>query len=64
MRCETVLVIHAFEYHGERIVEYKGKRYHIERASEGKYGRIELTIGEVIGVGGESKERRRSDGDD
>jgi len=51
LRPEYVFTIHAYEYGGERIVEFEGKRYSVIRTYQTGIEEIELTAGRVAGSG-------------
>jgi len=48
---EYVFTVHAYEYSGERIVEFEGKRYRVIRTYQTGTEEIELTAERVIGNG-------------
>lgn len=51
LRPELVFVVHGYEYSGERLVEFEGKRYNVVRTYANDYEEIELTCERVIGSG-------------
>jgi len=51
LRPEYVFTVHAYEYGGERIVEFEGKRYSVIRTYQVGAEEIELTAERVIGNG-------------
>lgn len=51
LRPEYVFTVHAYEYRGERIVEFESKRYSVIRTYQTGVEEIELTVGRVIGNG-------------
>jgi hypothetical protein len=51
LRPEYVFTVHAYEYSGERIVEFEGKRYRVIRTYQTGIEEIELTCERVIGNG-------------
>lgn len=51
LRPEYVFTIHAYEYNGERIVEFDGVRYRVIRTYQKGIEEIELTVERVIGHG-------------
>lgn len=51
LRPEYVFTIHAYEYSGERIVEFEGKRYRVIRTYQTGTEEIELTAERVISNG-------------
>lgn len=51
LRPELVFVIHSYEYSGERIVEFEGKRYSVIRTYQTGTEEIELTVERVVGSG-------------
>jgi len=51
LRPEYVFTIHAYEYGGERTVEFEGKRYRVIRTYQTGIEEIELTAERVIGNG-------------
>jgi hypothetical protein len=51
LRPEYVFTVHAYEYGGERIVEFEGKRYRAIRTYQTGTEEIELTVERVIGNG-------------
>jgi len=51
LRPELMFVIHAYEYGGERIVEFEGKRYNVIRTYQTGTEEIELTVERVTGHG-------------
>jgi len=51
LRPELVFLVHAYEYNGERIVEFEGKRYSVIRAYQTGIEEIELTAERVSGSG-------------
>lgn len=51
LRPEYVFTIHAYEYGGERIVEFEGVRYRVIRTYQTGTEEIELTVERVIGNG-------------
>lgn len=51
LRPEYVFTVHAYEYGGERIVEFEGKRYRVIRTYQTGIEEIELTVERVIGNG-------------
>lgn len=51
LRPEYVFTIHAYEYGGERIVEYESVRYRVIRTYQTGTEEIELTAERVIGNG-------------
>jgi len=51
LRPEYVFTVHAYEYNGERVVEYEGVRYRVIRTYQTGTEEIELTAERVIGNG-------------
>lgn len=51
LRPELVLVVHAYEYQGERVIKFEGVRYNIIRTYAIGIEEIELTCKRVIGNG-------------
>lgn len=51
LRPDIVFTIHAYEYSGERHVEYEGVRYRVIRTYQTGIEEIELTAERVIGNG-------------
>lgn len=51
LRPELVLIVHGYEYNGERIVRFEGSRYNVIRTYETDFEEIELTCERVIGSG-------------
>ena len=51
LRPEYVFTIHAYEYGGERVVEFDGVRYRVIRTYQTGTEEIELTAERVIGNG-------------
>lgn len=51
LRPEYVFTVHAYEYSGERIVEFEGMRYRVIRTYQTGTEEIELTAERVIGNG-------------
>jgi SPP1 family predicted phage head-tail adaptor len=51
LRPELVFVVHTYEYSGERIVEFEGKRYSVIRTYQTGTEEIELTVERMIGSG-------------
>lgn len=51
LRPEYVFTVHAYEYGGERIVEFEGVRYRVIRTYQTGIEEIELTVERVIGNG-------------
>jgi len=50
MKPEQQFALHAFEYDGEKLVEYKGVTYKVTRVSE-KGERVQIVCERVIGDG-------------
>ncbi len=51
LRPELVFLVHAYEYNGERIVEFEGVRYNVIRTYQTGTEEIELTVERVTGSG-------------
>ncbi|MDO3680563.1 phage head closure protein [Paenibacillus ehimensis] len=51
LRPEFVLVVHAYEYSGEQVVEFEGSRYRVIRTYATGFEELELTCERVIGNG-------------
>ena len=51
LRPELVFLVHAYEYNGERIVEFEGMRYRVIRTYQTGTEEIELTVERVVGSG-------------
>lgn len=52
LKPEITFIVHAYEYSGQRKVEYEGVTYNVIRTYEPSYEEIELTCERVIGGGG------------
>ncbi|WP_025849110.1 hypothetical protein [Paenibacillus ehimensis] len=52
LRPEFVLIVHAYEYSGERIVEFDSVRYSVIRTYQTGIEETELTLERMIGNGG------------
>jgi len=51
LRPEPVFVVHAYEYNGERIVEFEGLRYRVIRTYAVDFEELELTAERVAADG-------------
>lgn len=51
LRPELVFVIHAYEYSGERQVEFEGEKYKVVRTYQEAFEEVELVCERVIGDG-------------
>lgn len=51
LKPEIILTVHAYEYSGEPLVEFKGKRYSVIKTFEVGTEEVELTCGTKKGVG-------------
>jgi len=51
LRPELVFVIHAYEYGGERVVEFEGVRYNVIRTYQVDFEEMELVCERVVGSG-------------
>lgn len=49
MRPSLVFVVHAYEYNGETLVEFEGKRYNVVRTYKTDFEEIELVVERVVG---------------
>lgn len=48
---ELVLVVHAFEYNGQTVVEFGGSQYQVIRTYATSMDELELTCGGGVGLG-------------
>lgn len=51
LKPEIVFVIHAYEYNGEKVVEFEGKRYNVIRTYQVDFEELELTVERMVGGG-------------
>lgn len=51
LRPEYVFTVHAYEYSGERLVEFEGKRYSVIRTYQVDFEEMELVCERVVGSG-------------
>lgn len=51
LRPEYIFVVHKFEYNGEQLVEFEGKRYNVLRSYAVSAEELELTCEKVLGNG-------------
>jgi SPP1 family predicted phage head-tail adaptor len=51
LKPEIIFVIHTYEYDGETVVEFEGKKYSVIRTYSASTERMELTCEKVLGNG-------------
>jgi len=52
MKADYIVTMYGFEYHGEELAEFRGKRYTVDRTAILVNGtKIDITLKDVVGIG-------------